>query len=246
MNPLKCAFGVTSEKFLGFIVRHRGVPPTSACTKGTNSSLRNKELRHYMLAHVIHLISRAYQLKFIMSRLVLSGRLAKWALLLSEFDITFVPQKAIKGQALADFLADYPIPAEWELPEEFSDEEVFFTDVIPSWKLFFDGAARKYGAGAGVVFVTPQNEVMPFSFTLMEMCSNNVAEYQALIIGLEMALEMLLGQLEVFGDSKLVINKLLSKYEVRKSNLIPYQKHAAKLLEKFDMVNIIHVPRNEN
>ncbi|XP_038717270.1 uncharacterized protein LOC120010560 [Tripterygium wilfordii] len=205
-----------------------------------------KKLRHYMLAHVIHLISKADPLKFIMSRPVLSGRLAKWALLLSEFDITFVPQKAIKGQALADFLADHPIPAEWELPEEFPDEEVFFTDVIPSWKLFFDGAARKYGAGAGVVFVTPQNEVMPFSFTLMEMCSNNVAEYQALIIGLEMALEMQLGQLEIFRDSKLVINQLLSKYEVRKINLIPYQKHAAKLLEKFDMVNIIHVPRNEN
>ncbi|XP_038687483.1 uncharacterized protein LOC119986862 [Tripterygium wilfordii] len=205
-----------------------------------------KKLRHYMLAHVIHLISKADPLKFIMSRPVLSGRLAKWALLLSEFDITFVPQKAIKGQALADFLTDHPIPVEWELPEEFPDEEVFFTDVIPSWKLFFDGAARKYGAGAGVVFVTPQNEVMPFSFTLMEMCSNNVAEYQALIIGLEMALEMQLGQLEIFGDSKLVINQLLSKYEVRKINLIPYQKHAAKLLKKFDMVNIIHVPRNEN
>ncbi|XP_038688748.1 uncharacterized protein LOC119987915 [Tripterygium wilfordii] len=87
---------------------------------------------------------------------------------------------------------------------------------------------------------------MPFSFTLMEKCSNNMAEYQALIIGLEMALEMQLGQLEVFGDFRLVINQLLSKYEVQKINLVPYQKHAAKLLEKFDMVNIIHVPMNEN
>lgn len=98
--------------------------------------------------------------------------------------------------------------------------------------MFFDGAAQKYGAGTGVVFVTPQGEVMPLSFTLTKICSNNVAKYQALIIGLEMALEMQLAQLGVFGDSKLVINQLLLNYEVRKSNLIPYQKYATKLLEK--------------
>ncbi|KAG9453311.1 hypothetical protein H6P81_006215 [Aristolochia fimbriata] len=73
-----------------------------------------QKLRHYLLAHSTNLISRADPLKFIMSRPMLSGRLAKWALLLSEFEINFIPQKAIKGQGLANFLADHPIPAEWE------------------------------------------------------------------------------------------------------------------------------------
>jgi len=182
-----------------------------------------RKLRHYMLSHSIHLISKTDPLKYLMSKPILSGRLAKWALLLLEFEIIFVPQKSTKGQVLADFLADHPILVEWELPEDFPNEEAFFTDLMPSRKLFFDGAARSYGAGAGVVFVTPHNEVLTFSFTLTENCSNNVAEYQALLIGLEISLEMKINQLEICGDSKLSINQLLSEYEVRKEDLVPYR-----------------------
>ncbi|KAG9458441.1 hypothetical protein H6P81_002949 [Aristolochia fimbriata] len=71
-----------------------------------------QKLRHYLLAHSTNLISRTDPLKYIMSRPILSGRLANWALLLSEFKINFVPQHAIKGQALANFLADHPVPVE--------------------------------------------------------------------------------------------------------------------------------------
>ena len=56
-----------------------------------------KKLRHYLQAHSVHLISRADPIKYIMSRPVLSGRLAKWALLLQEFEIIYVSQKAVKG-----------------------------------------------------------------------------------------------------------------------------------------------------
>ncbi|KAG9458361.1 hypothetical protein H6P81_002869 [Aristolochia fimbriata] len=87
-----------------------------------------QKLRHYLLAHSTNLISRADPLKYIMSRPILFGRVAKWTLLLSEFEINFVPQRAIKGQALANFLADHPVPAEWELTEEFPDEEIFLVE----------------------------------------------------------------------------------------------------------------------
>lgn len=56
-----------------------------------------QKLRHYLLAHPVQLISRADPLKYIMTRLTLSGRLAKWALLLSEFEIQYIPKKAVKG-----------------------------------------------------------------------------------------------------------------------------------------------------
>jgi hypothetical protein len=55
---------------------------------------------------------------------MLTGRLAKWAIILTEFDITYMPQKAIKGQALSDFLASHPIPSDSPLKCEFPDEEV--------------------------------------------------------------------------------------------------------------------------
>ncbi|XP_075096429.1 uncharacterized protein LOC142174519 [Nicotiana tabacum] len=81
--------------------------------------------------------------------------------------------------------------------------------VQPPWKMYFDGAAHRGGAGAGVVFAISQGEVLPYSFTLMQLCSNNIAEYQALILGLEMAFEMKWLQLQVFGDSH-----LLGSYQV--------------------------------
>ena len=55
-----------------------------------------KKLRHYLQAHSICLISRADPIRYLMSKSVLSGRTKKWALLLQEFDITYVPQKAVK------------------------------------------------------------------------------------------------------------------------------------------------------
>ena len=59
-----------------------------------------------------------------------------------EFDITFVPQKAIKGQALAEFLAAHPIPDESPLVTDLPDEEVFNVNLDASWELYFDGASR--------------------------------------------------------------------------------------------------------
>ncbi|KAG9458863.1 hypothetical protein H6P81_003371 [Aristolochia fimbriata] len=205
-----------------------------------------QKLRHYLLAHSTNLISRADPLKFIMSRPVLSGRLAKWALLLSEFEINFIPQKAIKRQGLVNFLADHPIPAEWEVSESLPDEEVFYIEMLPPWRMYFDGAARKNGAGAGVLFMSPSDDLMPYSFILSHCCTNNEAEYQAIILGLGMTVEMGLSQLEIFGDSALVIKQLIGEFEVRKEELVPYQKEAQRLLQKISNVTLGHVPRADN
>ncbi|KAL0402721.1 UNVERIFIED_CONTAM: hypothetical protein Slati_4302000 [Sesamum latifolium] len=77
------------------------------------------------------------------------------------------------------------MPAEWELSDDLPDEDVLVVEITPPWKMYFDGASHKEGAGAGVVFVTSEGEVLPYSFTLTQNCSNNMAEYQALIFGLE-------------------------------------------------------------
>ena len=112
--------------------------------------------------------------------------------------------------------------------------------------MFFDGVARREGAGVGVVFVSPQRQILLYSFSLSELCSNNIAKYQALIIGLQMAIEMGISQLETFGDSKLVINQILEQYDVKKKDLIPYCKYAKKLLANFEAITLEHIPRKEN
>ncbi|KAM2275695.1 hypothetical protein ACFXTI_034219 [Malus domestica] len=81
---------------------------------------------------------------------------------------------------------------------------------------------------------------------MIELCSNNVAEYQVLIIGLQMAINMEIPALEIYGDSKLIINQLLTEYEVRKDDLIPYFRLATQLLRRFEALTLEHVPRKEN
>ncbi|CAM8928971.1 unnamed protein product [Rhodiola kirilowii] len=205
-----------------------------------------QKLRHYMQAHTVHVVSKADPIKYILSRPVLSGRLAKWAMLLKQYDLVFVPQRATKGQAIADFFADHPVPAEWEFSIDLLGEDIFYIDVLPPWQMFFDGAVRRDGAGAGVVFVSPKNHLLPFSFTLTQLCSNNMAEYQALLLGLQMARQISIDKMDIYGDSQLVINQVLGDYEVRKDDLIPYHRHATQLLNEFDSISIGHVPRSAN
>ena len=109
-----------------------------------------------MQAYTVRLIAKPDPIKYVLSRPVVSGRIARWAVLLQQYDLAYVPQKAIKGQALADFLADHPVLSDWEFSNDFLDEDVFYIEVMPPWMMFFDGAARWERAGAGVVFVSPQ------------------------------------------------------------------------------------------
>ena len=71
--------------------------------------------------------------------------------------------------------------------------------------MYFDGASHREGAGAGIMFLTLEGDVLPYAFTLTQLCSNNEAEYQTLILGLKMIVDMKQLRLEVYGDFKLII-----------------------------------------
>ncbi|KAM1936384.1 hypothetical protein ACFX15_013659 [Malus domestica] len=117
---------------------------------------------------------------------MLTGRIGKWILALSEFSFQYVPQRAVKGQAIADFLAEH---------QESRDEIIN----IP-------GTLEK-ASGAGIVIINPQWIYHYYSFLLdYQGNTNNRAEYEALIIGLEVLMDLGAMEVEVFGDSELVIN----------------------------------------
>jgi len=119
---------------------------------------------------------------------------------LAPFDVKFIPQKAVKGQAIADFLVAHPYTNNEELPNGLPDDKVMLAE-IQTWKLYFDGAPWTREVGVGIVFITLVGGLIPYSFPLIKICSNNVAEYEAFIIGLELALKMRIDQVEVFDDS---------------------------------------------
>ena len=79
-------------------------------------------------------------------------------------------------------------------------------------------------AGVGVVLVSPQNYTISRAFLLTELCSNNVAEYNALLIGMRIADKIGVKNLEAYSDSKLIVNQVRGEYEVRHEDLVPYHK----------------------
>ncbi|KAJ0969282.1 hypothetical protein J5N97_022159 [Dioscorea zingiberensis] len=190
-----------------------------------------------------------------MTRPLLTGRLAKWALILMEFDITYTPQKAIKGQALADFLAAHPLPDDSPLNYDLPDEETLTVEET-RWRLYFDGASSikpalrstipQIKAGIGLVFVTPEGGILRYALSLTEPCTNNEAEYEALIAGLELTIQMGIQHIHIFGDSQLIIKQVEGDYKIYKPELLKYHKKVKDLMKKIPQVQLRRVLRSEN
>ena len=110
-----------------------------------------QRLRQYMLYHTNWLIAKLDPIKFIFEKPLLSRRIARWQVLLSEFDIVYVSQKAIKGSAIADFIAERANEEYEPMSFEFPDEDLMAVLQIEKeespeedgWKMYFDGADRK-------------------------------------------------------------------------------------------------------
>ena len=99
----------------------------------------SQKLRHYMLAHTTWLVAKIDPLKYFLSKAALTGCLAKWVMVLSEFNIQYVECKAIKGQVIADQLVDTPIQRTLPLNIDFPDESIL-TLTHKTWVMFFDGS----------------------------------------------------------------------------------------------------------
>jgi len=92
----------------------------------------------------------------------------------------------------------------------------------------------------GVVFVSPHYHVLSRAFLLTKSCSNNVAEYNATLIGLQLARQIGVQYLEANGDSKLIVNKIKGEYEVCHEDLIYYHQTTIKLA-KLLMASILSI-----
>ena len=129
-------------------------------------------------------------MKYIFQKPMPTGKLAKWQILLSEFDIVYGMQKAVKAQALADHMAENPVDDDYRpLKTYFPDEEVAFvgediSEEYDGWRMFFDGAKNLNGCGIGAVLISPTGQHYPVSAKLRFLCSNSMAEYEACILGL--------------------------------------------------------------
>jgi len=118
------------------------------------------------------------------------------------------------------------------------------TDAI----LWSDGAARGNPgpAGAGAILKTPGGVVLAELCGFLGHTTNNVAEYRALLMGLEQALALGVRRLEVRADSELLIKQLRGEYRVKDPKLKPLWQEAKELLARFESARLHHVPRAQN
>ncbi|XP_070036158.1 uncharacterized protein [Nicotiana tomentosiformis] len=160
---------------------------------------RKEQAIYYLSKKFMH-----YEARY--SLLECTCKLAKWQILLNQFDIIYVTQKAVKGQALADHLAENPVDGEYEpLKTYFPDEEVSFvdediTEAYDGWKMFFDGAASFKGVVIGVVLVLETDQHYPISSKRRFPCTNNMAEYKACILGLRLTIDINVQELLIHAD----------------------------------------------
>ena len=112
--------------------------------------------------------------------------------------------RAVKSQAIADLLAQFPGEEEFPLNDEVPREVVMAEEVREQWVMKFDGSSTTQSGGVGVVLYHGEDKAW-LSFKLEFSYSNNMTEYAAYLIGLATTLEMGVKHLRVLGDSNLVV-----------------------------------------
>jgi ribonuclease HI len=149
--------------------------------------------------------------------------------------ISFAPQKAIKSQVLADFMA------------EWVDTQLLTAPIQPElWTMYFDGSLMKTGAGAGLLFISPLGKHLRYVLRLHFLVSNNVVEYEALVNGLHIAIELGVRCLDARGDSQLVIDQVMKNSHCRDRKMEAYYDEVWRLEDKFYRLEPNHIARRYN
>ena len=196
-----------------------------------------RKLRPYFQAHTIE-VPTEYPMKQVLHKPETSGRLMKWAIELSEFDIRYKPKNVIKWHVLADFVMEFTSAEPTENTQAPTD--------LPIWKLSVDGATNAKGSEAGVILTSPEGIDIEYALKFRFQASNNEAKYEAIIAGQSLSHSLEIDQFEVCSDSQLVVRQIEDTYEAKSRRMILYLKKVRDLLKKFMLVQVRHIPRAEN
>ena len=168
-------------------------------------------------------------MKQILHKLETLGRLIKWAIELSEFDIRYKPRTVVEGHVLVNFIVEFT-------PSNVSAQPIETTKLapdVPIWRLSVDGAANSQGSGAGLILTSSDGIDVEYTLRFGFQAFNNEAEYEAVIAGLNLAHSMEANQLEICSDSQLVVKQIEDSYEARGEKMILYLKKVRELLKIF-------------
>jgi ribonuclease HI len=187
--------------------------------------MASRKLQHYF-----------QPLKDIMRNREATGRVRKWVTELNEFTIDYVHRSSIQSQALADFIADWTPGAQDE--ETIKDAE--------AWTVFCDGSWGTFSAGATAVLVAPSKVRTCYAIKLDFSCTNNIAEYEALLLGLRKLKAMGIRRAIFKTDSQVISGHVDKSCKARDPKLEKYLDTVRRLEASFEGFSVKNIPRGEN
>jgi ribonuclease HI len=197
--------------------------------------MTSRKLRHYFQAYRI-IVPSSQPLKDIMRNREATGRIGKWATELNEFTIDYVHRSSIQSQALADFIVDWTPGAQ---EEEINKD-------VEAWTVFCDGSSGTFGAGAAPVLVAPSKVRTCYAAKLDISCTNNIAEYEALLLGLRKLRAMGIRRAILKIDSQVISGHVDKSSKARDLKLEKYLDTVRRLEASFEGFTVNNIPRGEN
>ena len=149
-------------------------------------------------------------LKRAMSSPEAAGRMALWAIELNEFDVQYRPRTAVKGKIVADFI------------DEYTQSEGKGAEGLGLWSIHTDGSSNQHTGGAGVVIQTPERDNIECMIRLDFLMTNNEAEYEALVAGLDLAKAAGAENMIIHCDSQVITSQINEDYECRNERMKKY------------------------
>ena len=208
-----------------------------------------RKLSHYFQAHTVVVLTQL-PLKTILRSADYTGRIAKWGTILGAFDIKYMPRTSVKGQVLANLVAEFTKPEIEALPSNGNMNEKLVGTIsqycLTTWEVHVDGASNQKGSGVGLVLMSPEKVVIKKSLKLDFSATNNEAEYEALLEGMAMVQRMGGKFIKLFSDSRLVVGQVEGEFEAKDERMQGYLRQVKCMQSKFDSFDLLHVPRSGN
>ena len=211
--------------------------------------LGTRKLPHYFQAHTVVVLTQL-PLKTILQSADYTGRVAKWGTILGAFDIKYMPCTSIKGQVLADLVAEFSKPQIEKLQSVGNMDEKSVSTIsqyrIPTWEVYVDGASNQKDSRIGLVLISPEKVIIEKSLRLDFSTTNNEAEYKALVVGMAMVQRMGGKSVKLFSDSQLIVGQVRGEFKAKDERMQGYLSQVKCLQSKFNSFDLLHVPRNGN
>ncbi|XP_075663287.1 uncharacterized protein LOC142632848 [Castanea sativa] len=203
-----------------------------------------RKLPHYFQAHTIVVLTQL-PLQAIMRKSDYIGRVAKWGTKLRAYDVKYMPRTAIKGQVLADFVAEFTESGTKQEDVMLAVMSIGLRNVL-LWEVYTDGALNRKGAEIGIVLITLEKLIMEKSLRLGFVATNSEAKYKALLAGAQMVRHLGGEIVELYCDSRLVVEQVNGEFEARDERMKKYLERVKGVLGLFKSFKVRQILRGQN